>query len=81
MAHDTPDTGEVTTRGEDAGLPTGETEQGSSLTPTDASTDPVEAARATRAIDSDPALSPVAEQPGAASISGLPNRRERDWKI
>lgn len=63
------------------GLPHDEREVPASLTPTDASTDPVQAEDISREIESDPALSPVAEQPGAAAVSNLPNRRERDWKV
>ncbi len=83
MATERPNPGrdDVTTLGGDTTLPPDETERETSLTPTDATTDPLAAERATRAIESDPALSPVAEQPGAASISGLPNRRDRDWKV
>jgi hypothetical protein len=83
MATERPNPGrdDTTTLGADTTLPPDETEREFSLTPTDATTDPIASERATREIESDPALSPVAEQPGAASISGLPNRRDRDWKI
>jgi hypothetical protein len=72
---------DVTVEGAPEGLPSDETELETSLTPTEAATDPVTAEEISRRIDSDPALSPVAEQPGAASISNLPNRRDRDWKV
>lgn len=74
-----PQPDDVTTRGGDTSLPPDETEVDASLTSTDASTDPVSAHETSRAIESDPALSPVAEQQGGASISGLPNRRQHDW--
>jgi len=77
----TPGPDDTTTLGADTTLPPDETEREASLTPTDATTDPLAVERAMREIESDPALGPVAEQPGAASISGLPNRRDRDWKV
>ena len=72
---------DVTVLGGPEGLPPDETNIEASLTPTEATTDPLAAVAIRRRIDSDPVLSPVAEQPGAASISNLPNRRERDWKV
>lgn len=72
---------DVTKEGPAEGLPPDETNLETSLTPTAATTDPVMSERASRKIDSDPALSPVAEQQGAAAISGLPNNRDRDWKV
>ena len=59
------------------GLPKDETEKDSSLTPTEATTDPAAAAEEERDIDSDAGLSPAAEQ-GASALAnvGKPNGGE-----
>ena len=65
------------TPGAPKGLPHDETELDSSLTPTEASSDPAEAKEAERRIDSDAALSPAAQQ-GAGAIANLGRKRGSD---
>ena len=57
------------------GLPSDEREVESSMTPTDAKTDPAQAEEEERQIDADAALSPAVEQQGGAALANLGKRR------
>ena len=57
------------------GLPQTAREVETSLTPTDATTDPAEVEDEERRIDADSALSPAVEQQGGAALANIGKRR------
>ena len=57
------------------GLAPHEREVETSLTPTDATTDPAAAQEEERRIDADSALSPAVEQQGGAALANIGKRR------